>query len=171
MGAIIIAPYVAPSTKSPIYTFYKGANSLLIPELDEDMDLSSVPNKLKLMLSNGEESLVSVAVNDNPLSPVSTVSRRRTKTAFETLSDIAGTTREERQANLDARSIEMLASKSSVVQSVDFSHGYLPIPCDEVIRLDCGEMGITDNFAITARVMDLSASGLIKASVRRFISL
>lgn len=170
-GNIIVAPYMSPAGKSPVHVFSKGADSLLLPELDDDMDLSNVPNKLKLTMSNDQETLVAVAVNDNPLSRVSTISRRRVVSAYESLSDIAGGTKEERQQNLDARAREMLISKSSVVQTISFSHGFLPIPCDEVVALALPEMDVENNFSITSRTIPLKPATQVAASVRRFLSL
>lgn len=81
-GVFISSPYVLPSEQQLDFTYITDQNSVILDEVEEELDLFDIPNRFIAVLSNPEQQpLVATYTNDNPQSPLSTVSRGRTITA------------------------------------------------------------------------------------------
>lgn len=79
LGAIVIAPYKRP-TMSEVKRIYRADEmSIIAPEVTQEIDLYGVPNVFIAKVSNPDmdADLVSIYVNDNPASQLSTVRRGR----------------------------------------------------------------------------------------------
>lgn len=77
MGTFQVAPYVNPADRSPAWTFLEDEYQLHTEEWTRDQDLSSVPNRVKLIQQGSDDTpaLIGVAENLDPLSPFSYQSR------------------------------------------------------------------------------------------------
>ena len=94
--------------------------------------------------------MYSKAVNDDPDSPVSTVSRGRTVLHRETNPSLNGVPTKE---YLDLYAEDLLKSLSSVQHTITYSHGYCDVRPGDCVRLNYTIAGITD---IKAKVISQS---------------
>ena len=78
-GAFIISPYVAPSAAQVSYTYKADHMSIIGRDTESELDYYNVPNVFIAICSNPdlEQDYVSVWINDNPASKLSTIQRGR----------------------------------------------------------------------------------------------
>lgn len=117
-GAVQMTPYVEPSSR-PVSVALAGGG-VLNPEVSMSNERASAPNAVRLMYQTDEETLTAAAVDDDPSSPTSTASRGYEVTLFETVDELAGDTRAERLANLQATADRRLADAMSTVERASF---------------------------------------------------
>lgn len=79
-GQYLFEPYVDPADREPAWVFESGDLSIIKPSFEHEQNLAGVPNHVVAYTqgSEEEEALVGVALNENPDSEFSTVSRGRT---------------------------------------------------------------------------------------------
>lgn len=118
-GAAVLEPVMTPSAENISHTLDAAdVKSLMLPALRRTTDLFSAPNVFICVCSNPDKDqpLVSVAVNDNPSSPLSVSRRGRRICSVEYVDNIAG------QAELDAyaarlRNNSMIRGETLIVQT------------------------------------------------------
>ena len=125
-GYFIAQPYVEPSEREVEYEYLVGEDSVMLEEVQNTLDLFDIPNVFIRYVSRIDgEPLVSLYINDNPNSSVSTVSREFEVTSSEEVEDAAD------QFTLDAMTKKDALNASSVYEHFGFSsaimpfHGYL----------------------------------------------
>jgi hypothetical protein len=163
MGRVVFRRYNDPSTISPSITFTDGDNCVFAPEVDYEFDTYSVPNRLVAVMSNEEACMTAIVTNDDPVSIYSTVNRGRVVTAVETVSDI------DSQDDLGAYALRMLISKSSAVESIEFTHPYQPFEEGDGVKLIYGDfefVGVAVKISMTE-----SPAMVCKTRVRRFVRM
>lgn len=164
-GAAILEPVSIPTAENISHTLDAAdVKSLMLPALRRTTDLFSAPNVFICVCSNPDKDqpLVSVAVNDNPASPLSVSRRGRRICNVEYLDNIAG------QAELDAyaarlRNNSMIRGETLIVQTA-----LLPgFGVDEITALRyndfsslCMERGFT---------MDLRVGGVMSHTLERVV--
>lgn len=163
MGTVMMTPYANPSTRQPVWTFEDGDNSIFLPQVTDELDWYSTPNVVVVTCSNADTVMTSVAVNDDPNSPYSTVNRGRRIVRTESVSDI------ETQAALDAKAQELLNTSSSSVQTETVQHTYAPFASGDVVRLNYQAAAIDYYMAVQSRELKLTPGVPITSSMRRFI--
>lgn len=128
-------PYLSPSQAPITWTYDLSGASVLLPEIDETLDLTSVPNVWVQVVSSADrDELVSSYVNANPDSPTSTVAVQRQIVSYEQNSDAAD------QASLDAAVLAQAEADSQVYASVEFHTGLMPFHgAGDVYLLDYGQ--------------------------------
>lgn len=134
MGQIWFMPKQEIDAMSPVWTYSDDNSSILTPNITVDRDLYGIPNTIEVIYSMaGSEVYVGTYVNDDPESPVSTVSRGRKITHRETNPDVIGnpTTKQ-----LDEYARQRLKELSSLECTVSYSHAYCPVKVGDCIRLD-----------------------------------
>lgn len=149
LGRLIFEPS-SIAASAPVWTFTEGDGSILRPELTTERDLYGVPNAFEASWSKDGEVIFSRAVNDDPNSPASTVSRGREITMRETSPDVTGTVTQEA---LDRYAERRLSELSTVECRVTYSHGYCPVRLGDCVRLDYPSAGLS---GVTARVVSQS---------------
>ena len=77
MGRILFSPQQDTASLQPIWTYTDDNSSILYPSISVDRDLYGVPNVVEVIHSNGAGYYYVRAVNDDPDSVTSTVSRGR----------------------------------------------------------------------------------------------
>ena len=144
MGRVLFAPIQSMGSLQPVWTYTDDNSSILYPDITDDFDLYGIPNYVEVIYSGQDEAgdslvLYSTAVNDNPDSPVSTVSRGRKVVHRETNPSLNGVPDQE---YLDLYAEQLLNNLSSIQHTISYSHGYCPVRYGDCVRLNYERAGI-----------------------------
>lgn len=120
-GMFTLEPYSDPDSREVSWEFLEGEESITIPDMSMEQDLTSVPNKVICHTSgtDTQPALVAVAINDDPKSPYSITSRGRVITKTYQV-DAAS------QETLQQLAYRRLQESSSPVATYEISHGIVP---------------------------------------------
>lgn len=146
-GQILFGKKKEIATIQPRWTFDDNNSSILLPEIRIDHDLYGIPNVVQVVYSDGRHYYEHRAVNKDPDSPTSTVSRGREIIYRDTNPNLAGVPT---SAMVKEYAEKLLEELSSIEYSITYSHGYCPVRLGDVVRLNYKKAGITD---IKARVV------------------
>ncbi len=152
LGRVLFAPEQELSALQPIWTFDSGNSSILYPNFDIQHDLYGIPNKVEVIYSNGKETISSIAINDDPNSLVSTVTRGRIINKRITNPSVAGNPSNE---ELDMYAKSTLKTLSSIEYTISFTHGYCPVRIGDCVRLNYERAGLKN---IKAKIINQSIS-------------
>jgi hypothetical protein len=147
LGRILFAPKQDTASLQPVWTYDDDNSSILYPELTLDHDLYGIPNVVEVIWTQGKISYHSRVVNDDPNSPISTVSRGREIIHRVTNPDMTGVPTEKQ---IEEYAIQLLKQLSSIEYTVSYSHGYCPVRVNDCVRLNYTRAGLTD---VKARVI------------------
>lgn len=164
-GVAVVQPYTAPSDRASEYTYADGESALMLPRVDQELDLFDVANRWVLVVSNPDQSaLKSTYLNQDPASPTSTVRRGRTITDFRTEQDAAD------QASLDAKVARLAFEASQVYEKADFTTGLMPIHSgNDVYRVVFTPLAVNAKFAETSWSMPLKVGATMQHKARRVV--
>lgn len=141
LGRVLFSPKQDTASLQPVWTYNDSNSSILYPEISADQDLYGIPNVVEVVYSNGSDSYYAKVVNDDPNSPVSTVSRGREIPYRDTDPNLIGDPTED-QIRLYAE--DLLREMSTLEFTITYSHGYCPVRIGDCIRLDYRRAGLTD---------------------------
>lgn len=129
-GQFRVEPYVAPSEREFAWEFTEGETAIHFPEWGREQDLASVPNRFVVVSEGSDEqpAIVGVAVNEDPESPYSYVSRGRWVTDTEEGAEVA----DQAAANILAQ--RRLLDRMSPVAKVSARHWLVPVAPNDVVR-------------------------------------
>jgi hypothetical protein len=167
-GRAVVQPYVAPSLRAEEYVYADDVDtSLLLPEVEQELDLFSVPNKWVLVVSNPDQSLiVATYTNSNPASPTSTMRRGRTIVDYRTEQDAAD------QAALDGKAERLAFEASQVYESIRFETGLNPLHSgNDVYRIRYTPLAVNSTFSEAEWTMRLKAGEPMAHRARRVVSI
>lgn len=158
--------YKLPEARGIDATYVTDKDSVINLGSEEELDIFGAPNCIVRYLENVERQyLISTAVNNDPNSKLSTVSRGRTITDVASVKDIAD------QSSLDAYVARIMAEKK-VYQKVVFDT--LNMPNHEVndcLYVDLGTLNASGKFIETSWEMDLSIGGKMRHICRKAVSI
>lgn len=166
-GTAVVQPYVAPSIRTEEWTFADDSESIMLPDVDQTLDLFSVPNRWTLVVSDPDRSaLTSTYTNTDPSSPTSTVRRQRTIVDFRTEQDAVD------QAALDAKAARLAFEASQIYESIEFSTGLFPLTGgNDVYRLTYGALAVNAKYSEQTWEMDLASGSVMRRRARRVVSV
>lgn len=165
MGNALLKQYVNPNTQAPAVVMTSGDGCVFAPVVSHELDTFSIPNRYTVVSSPAEGASLSVtAINDDPGSIVSTVSRGYYVDAGETVSDIADATA------LAALALRRLADATSAVESIEISHVWLPFDLGDVVLVDYEHAGERWQFTACTRSITLGRGTMCKTRLRRFVT-
>lgn len=150
IGRILFAPKQDVASLSPVWTYNDDNSSILYPELTVERDFYNLPNVVEVYYSNNSGFFYSKVVNDDPNSPISTVSRGREIVYRDTDPNLVGAARQEQ---VDEYAEQLLRSLSSLEYRITYSHGYCPVRTKDCVRLNYSRAGLTD---VKAKVINQS---------------
>lgn len=150
MGRILYAPKQKTEALQPIWTFDDSNSSILCADFDMEHDLYGVPNAVEVIYSNGKDSYYAKVVNDDPNSPISTVSRGREICKRVSNPSVSG---DPTEYQIKQYAEQLLRELSTLEYSISYTHGYCPVRIGDCVRLNYTRAGITD---IKARVLSQS---------------
>lgn len=166
-GVAVVQPYVSPQDRGEEYVYADDDDSLILPQVGQELDLFAVANKWVLVVSDPDRAaLTSTYTNSDPSSPTSTVRRGRTITDFRTEQDAAD------QAALDAKAARLAFEASQVYESVEFSTGLMPVHSgNDVYRITFGPLSVNARYSEHTWSMDLRAGAAMRHRARRVVSV
>lgn len=141
LGRILFAPEQKIASLQPVWTYNDDNSSILYSDIDLDHDLYGIPNVVEVIYSNGGNNYYARVVNDDPNSPLSTVSRGREIVYRVTDPDLIG---DPTSNQIQEYAENTLKNLSAVEYTVTYSHGYCPVRVGDCVRLNYERAGITD---------------------------
>ena len=150
MGRILFSPKQDTASLQPVWTYDDGNSSILYPDMTLDHDLYGIPNVVEAIYSNGGEQYYARVVNDDPNSPISTVSRGREIIYRVTDPDLIGDPTENQ---IDEYATQLLRDLSTLEYTISYTHGYCPVRIGDCVRFNYSRAGLTD---IKAKVISQS---------------
>lgn len=141
MGRVLFSPRQEIAALQPIHTFNDDNSSILYPELTVDRDLYGIPNVVEVLCSTNWGPYYARAVNEDPNSPTSTVSRGREIIYRETSPKIIGNPT---QGKVYEYANQLLQSLSSLEYKITYTHGYCPVRLNDCVRLNYKRSGINN---------------------------
>lgn len=166
-GQAIVQSYVSPASRAPGYTYADDAAGLVVPEVDQELDLFGVPNQWTLCVSEPDRAaLVATYTNTDPSSPTSVPRRGRTITDFRTEQTAVDLTA------LQAKVARLAFDASQVYEALEFETALMPIHSgNDVLRVTYSGLAIDDKYAEQSWSMPLKAGGRMAHRVRRVVSV
>lgn len=148
LGRVLFAPVQDTASLQPVWTYDDGNSSILYPDMSLDHDLYGIPNVVEVVYSNGTDNYYAKVVNDDPNSPISTVTRGREIIYRVTDPDLIGDPTEHQ---IDEYAEQLLSNLSSLEYTVTYTHGYCPVRIGDCVRLNYSRAGL-DN--VKAKVIN-----------------
>lgn len=149
-GRILFSPKQDTASLQPVWEFDDDNSSILYPELSMDHDLFGIPNVVEVVYSNGEVHYDIKVINDDPNSPISTVTRGREVVYRETDPNLIGDPTEHR---INEYAKQLLRDLSTIEYTVTYTHGYCPVRVGDCVRLNYARAGVKN---IKAKVISQS---------------
>ena len=157
-------PYLAPSSRSSVWTFDDADVGLYLPDLTETYDNFGVPNHIIRVASSPDVEMVAEATNDDPVSPYSTVSRGRTISDYAVVEATS-------QTALDAITSRALAEATQVSRTVKMQHPLLPaILLNSAVTLRNQQLGLSARYTVLSQTHALDCGSLVTATIREVTS-
>jgi hypothetical protein len=168
-GVAVSKPYVYPARRSVDHYYSSVTDSVIKPRLVDSLDIVSIPNVFIRKAENVDTGtpFVSVFVNDNPESPISTVRRGRQKVDFKTVRDISS------QEALDTLVRRIAIESTQAYRHIEFTTPIMPNHSStDTLLLDIPELfNSVMKFSETDWSMDLKVNGDMKHSARAVVDL
>lgn len=150
LGRVIFMPKTDTASMQPVWTFTDDNSSILYPEVDIDRDLFGIPNVVEVTYSDENDYYYARVVNDDPNSPISTVSRGREITDRVDNPSFSG---EPTQAMVEEYAKQYLEEVSTLECTISYKHGYCPVRIGDCVRINYTRFGCKN---IKARVISQS---------------
>ena len=141
MGDILFAPIVDIEALQPKFTFNDDNSSILYPDMTLKHDLYGIPNVVEVLCSTGSTMMYATAINDDPNSPTSTVSRGRKIIYRVTDPGLPGYPT---QQQIDEYATDLLKKLSSIEYTITFSHAYCDVGIGDCVRINYSKAGLED---------------------------
>lgn len=141
IGRILFLPKQDTASLQPVWTFDDGNSSILYPDLNLDHDLYGIPNVVEVLYSNENAYCYARIVNDDPNSPISTISRGREIIHRVTNPSVNGIPT---QTQIEVYAEQLLRELSTLEYTVSYTHGYCPVRIGDCVRLNYERAGIID---------------------------
>jgi hypothetical protein len=141
IGNILFLPKQEISALQPVWTYDDSNSSILYHELSVDHDLYGIPNVVEVIYSYGNQYREAIAVNDDPNSITSTVSRGRKIVHRVTSPSLAGYVT---QDQIDAYAERVLRELSTVAYTISYTHAYCPVRIGDCVRINYEKAGLTN---------------------------
>ena len=166
-GVAVVQPYVTPGSRTEEYVYADDADGLVIPAVDQELDLFSVPNSWTLTVSDPDRpALVSTLTNNDPSSPTSTVRRGRTIVDFRTEESAAD------QAALDTKVARLASEASQIYEALEFSTGLMPLHSgNDVYRVTYSPLAVDAKYAEHSWTLPLRHDAVMTHRARRVVVL
>lgn len=166
-GAAVVRPYQSPAARAEEYAHASDSTSLIVPDVQQELDLWAVPNQWLLIVSDPDRPMLrSVYTNNDPASLTSTVRRGRVIAAEPQYVDAAD------QSTLDAMAARAAFEASQIYEAVEFSTALFPIHSgNDVYRLRYGPLAINAKYIEHSWSMDLEAGARMRHRARRVVTV
>lgn len=154
MGRVLFVPEQDVEAMNPVWTYDDGNSSILHPSISMEHDLYGIPNVVEVVYSKNGLNYSTRVSNDDPNSPISTVTRGREITYRVIDPDLAGAlTSATVKKYIDEYATQLLKSMSTIEYSISYTHGYCPVRVGDCVMLNYKRAGLT---GIKAKVVSQS---------------
>lgn len=150
LGRILFEPVKDTASLQSVWVYTDDDSSILHPSITNNRDLYSIPNVVEVVYATDAGSMTSIAVNNDPNSPVSTVARGRVWKHRDTNPSIIG---EPTQEQLDKYATQLLRDLSCLEHTVTYTHGYCPVRIGDCVTLNYERAGLVN---VKAKVISQS---------------
>lgn len=150
LGRILFSPKQDTASLQPVWTFNDDNSSILYPDITMEHDLYGIPNVVEVAFSQDSNVYYARVVNDDPDSPISTVSRGREITHRVTSPSFSGIPTNN---EVEEYARKLLSELSTLEYTVSYTHGYCPVRLGDCVRLNYTRAGITN---VKAKVISQS---------------
>ena len=140
-GHILFLPKQDTASLRPVWEYNDGNSSILQADITVDHDLYGIPNVVEVVYSNGVHSYYARVVNDDPNSPISTISRGREIIRRIDNPEMNGTAT---QARIEEFAENLLRELSTLEYTITYTHGYCPVRLGDCVRLNYERAGLTN---------------------------
>lgn len=166
-GLAVVQAYQAPSERPEEWTYATDTSGLIVPEVDQELDLFTVANQWTLVVSEPDQDpIVSTYTNNDPGSPTSTVRRGRTISDFRTEVEAVD------QSTLDAKVERLAFEASQIYEAIDFATAAMPIhDGNDVYRLAYDPLAINHRYAEQTWTLPLRAGVPMTHRARRVVTV
>ncbi len=179
-GRVVLEPYEDSSQlpTSAIFDDYRGEEGLLSmyatfeKSVEYEADYTSTANHVVVRYSSTEKGKVIAAEawDDDPNSPLSTVSRGRTITSSYTYEELPpGGSDAAMQDYANKRAKTLLATAQSVIQRITFSCPFVDLGINQVVRFNYVAGDISDRFQIRTMTLSLKGGCPTQIEARKYI--
>lgn len=172
-GYLHAKPYQDPRERAEAFHFRNDKRSIVAPDFKLLQEPYKVPNKVigYTRVEGDLPMLVSVATNENELSPYSYQARGGDANPgawrTETLADVDATTQEA----LDEIVLRRLITATSLARGVDFFHGWLPLAINDVVGWANTRAGVDMYGTLVSWEMSLVEGDLMHSTVSEVVWL
>lgn len=165
-GVLVCRPYISPSARASEYTYAVDADSVLSGNIEQTLDLYSIPNQWTRSVSEPDRApLTSTYINNSPSSPTSTVNRGRVISDFDT--DDAPD-----QATLNAKTARLGFEASQVYEIVQFETIGMPVhQNNDVFVVEIDDLALNAAFSEHEWSLPLEPGALMRHKARRIVSV
>ncbi|MCD7764374.1 MAG: hypothetical protein LUI14_14565 [Lachnospiraceae bacterium] len=140
LGRILFAPDQDIASMQPVWTYTDDNSSILYPDVEDERDLYGIPNVVEVVYSTDTGYLYSKIVNDDPSSPISTVTRGREIVYRDSNPSISG---EPTQGVLDDYATNLLKELSCLEHTLTYKHGYCGVRVGDCVELNYERAGLS----------------------------
>lgn len=162
-GRVVMAPYVVPAERTPVWTFQEGVNATFLAKATEERDSRDVCNVVLAIYETDEQTVIGEAVDDDPMSPYSTATLGRSKVAKYAYNSTVT------QAEADAKAAELLKTQQSTIRRVTLSHIHCPARVGDVVEVKWPSANISGTYVVRTQSVSIGSAGcLTKSELRAF---
>lgn len=139
LGKVIFMPMQDTASLQPVWYFTDDNSSILQPNIEMTQDLYGIPNAVEIIYSTNKKYFHVKVTNDDPHSPISTVSRGREILYREMNPSTIGNPTQEQ---LEEYARRVLRELSSLEYRVTYTHAYCPVRIGDCVMLNYTRAGI-----------------------------
>ena len=141
LGKMIFMPIQDVAALQPIWYFNDDNSSILQPNIEMTQDLYGIPNTVEVIYTTNKKHFYSKVVNDDPNSPISTITRGREILYREVNPNTIGNPSQEQ---LDEYAQQLLRTLSSLEYRITYRHGYCPVRIGDCVMLNYKRAGLNN---------------------------
>ncbi|MCC8049702.1 MAG: hypothetical protein LIP10_03450 [Clostridiales bacterium] len=140
LGRVLFAPDQDIASLQPVWKYNDDNSSILYPDVEDERDLYGIPNVVEVVYSTDTGYLYSRVVNDDPGSPISTVTRGREIVYRDSSPSLSGTPT---QGVLDDYATSLLRDLSCLEHTITYKHGYCGVRVGDCVELNYERAGLS----------------------------
>lgn len=166
-GKFTATPYIVPSEREIEFNLLTDADSIILPEKTDDLDLFGVPNVVVLRTNAAEVAppLSATYENNNADSKTSTVSRGRRIVHYEEISDVVN------QEQLNIRAKKRMYELTDIYNTIELSTAIQPEAFGYMRCVYLKTPAVEGKFLQSVCEIDCQAGGTMRRTLRRAIRI
>lgn len=166
-GYFISKKYISPNDRGVDYTYIDDNLSIMLEDIEEELDTFNVPNKWSVSLSNVEVApLTSVFINNNANSPTSYANRGYYVTSEKEIDYISS------QQALDEYTQRLAYEENQIHGNVNFRTEIMPFHSyNDILYVRNLDMSIGDKYEEVGWTLPLNDTTEMTHTVRKVVSL